>query len=93
MTVHDPADLLEPDLPCNLFVELVTDYLDGALPVGQRALVDAHLAICTGCATVLEQWRTVIALAGRLGEDDIDRVDPVVRRALVDAFSRLHREM
>lgn len=89
MTVHNSGDALELDLPCSLFVELVTDYLDGALTVEQRALVDAHLAICTGCATVLDQWRTVIALAGRLAEDDIDRVDPVARRALVDAFSRL----
>jgi len=89
MTVHDPRDVLEPDLPCNLFVELVTDYLEGALPLDQRALVDAHLTICVGCATVLDQWRTVISLAGRIAEDEVDRVDPVVRRSLVVAFSRL----
>ncbi len=88
MTDPDP-EILEPDLPCNVFVELVTDYLDDALPAGQRALVDAHLTICTGCATVLTQWRTLISLAGRIAEDDVDRVDPAVRRSLVEAFSRL----
>jgi anti-sigma factor RsiW len=81
--------MIEPDLPCNLFVELVTDYLDDALPADQRELVDEHLAICVGCATVLDQWRTVIALTGRLAEDEVDRVDPGVRRSLVDAFQRL----
>jgi anti-sigma factor RsiW len=90
MTVHDSSDVIEPDLPCNVFVELVTDYLDGALLVHQQALVEAHLAICAGCNTVLDQWRTVIALTGRLAEDDVDRVDPAVRRSLVDTFSRLH---
>jgi anti-sigma factor RsiW len=89
MTVHDPHDDLEPDLPCNVFVELVTDYLEDALPVEQRALVDAHLAICVGCATVLDQWRTVISLTGRIAEDEVNRVNPVVRRSLVEAFSRL----
>jgi len=82
--------MIEPDLPCNLFVELVTDYLDDALPADQRALVEEHLAICAGCATVLDQWRTVIALTGRLAEEEVDRVDPDVRRELVDAFQRLH---
>jgi len=82
--------MIETDLPCNVFVELVTDYLDDALPVDQRALVDEHLAICSGCATVLDQWRTVIALTGRLAEDEVDHVDPDVRRGLVDAFRRLH---
>jgi len=90
MTVHDPHDVIEPDLPCNLFVELVTDYLEDALPVDQRALVDAHLVICVGCAAVLDQWRTVISLTGRIAEDEVNRLNPVVRRSLVEAFSRLH---
>ena len=90
MTNHDSSDAYHPDLPCNVFVELVTDYLDDALSLDQRALVEAHLAICVGCATVLDQWRTVIALTGRLADDELDRVDPVVRRSLLDAFSRLH---
>jgi predicted anti-sigma-YlaC factor YlaD len=77
------------DLPCNVFVELVTDYLEGALSSWERALVDAHLLICSGCAAVLAQWRTVIDLAGRLGADDVEQADPDVRRSLVEAFRQL----
>jgi anti-sigma factor RsiW len=79
-----------PDLPCIEFVELVTDYLEGALSPSRRALVDHHLEICPGCTTVLAQWREVIALTGRLEEHEVDEIDPVVRQELVAAFCRTY---
>jgi anti-sigma factor RsiW len=88
-TDFDPQPV--PDLPCNVFVELVTDYLEGALDDADRAWVDAHLAICVGCQTVLAQWRTTIALTGRLREEQVDEVDPETRRALLETFRALHR--
>ena len=84
----DPAEM--PDLPCIEFVELVTDYLEGALSPERRALVDHHLGICPGCRTVLAQWREVIVLGGRLDEADVGGVDPDVWATLVAAFSRTH---
>ena len=45
MTPTPPPPEL-PDVPCNELVELVTDYLDGALTAPRRAEVDAHVAIC-----------------------------------------------
>jgi anti-sigma factor RsiW len=78
-----------PDLPCQEFVALVTDYLDGALDRGQVAVVDAHLASCDGCTTVLAQWRMVVELVGHLRERDVDEADPLVRTALMDAFRRI----
>jgi anti-sigma factor RsiW len=50
------------ELTCQELVELVTDYLEGALPPGQRARFDAHLAECPGCQIYLEQMRATIAL-------------------------------
>ena len=75
-----------PDLPCIEFVELVTDYLEGALVSSHRALVESHLEVCSGCRTVLAQWREIIAINGRLGEEEVDDVDPVVRQELIAAF-------
>jgi len=72
-------------VPCVEVVELLTDYLEGALPPEQAKLLDEHLALCDGCATVLEQWRTVIRLAGRVPPGD-DALDPRVRAAILDAF-------
>ena len=80
------ADLSLPDLPCQEFVALVTDYLDGALPARQQDVVTAHLAACDGCTTVLVQWREVIALAGQLRTRDVDDLDPAVREQLFAAF-------
>jgi len=55
------------DLSCQELVELVTDYLDGALPPDERARFDAHVADCPGCDRYLAQMRTAIALARASG--------------------------
>ena len=68
-----------PTIVCRDFVELVTDYLEGALPPRARAAVEAHLAGCEGCTRYLEQIRTTIRLTGRLRERD---VAPEAREAL-----------
>ena len=60
------------DLPCQELVELVTDYLEDRLPATERARFEAHLAICSGCRTYLEQMRQTIRSLGRLSEESID---------------------
>jgi predicted anti-sigma-YlaC factor YlaD len=79
-----------PDVPCNEFVEMVTDYLEGTLGEETVRNIDAHLEICPGCRRVLDQWRTVIDLTGRLAETDVDRVPTGTRAQLMAAF-RHHR--
>lgn len=76
---------------CDEFVELVTAYLDDALPDDLRDHVDEHLAECPGCRTVLAQWRSVIDLSGELAESDVEEVDPVVEERLYATFRRLRR--
>jgi anti-sigma factor RsiW len=49
---------------CQDLVELVTEYLEGALSPGERARFDAHVAECPGCDAYVEQIRATIALAG-----------------------------
>jgi anti-sigma factor RsiW len=51
---------------CRELVELVTAYLDGALPADVRAAFEAHLAECPGCAAYLEQMRTTIRILAGL---------------------------
>jgi anti-sigma factor RsiW len=73
------------DLTCKEFVELVTDYLEGALPEAERARVDAHLGECDGCGNYLNQMRATIRAAGHLREAD---VSPEALQALLEAFRR-----
>jgi anti-sigma factor RsiW len=61
----------ESGLECREFVELVTDYLEGALPAAERARFDAHIAVCAGCGTYLEQMRQTIRATGELTEESV----------------------
>jgi len=74
------------DLPCREFVELVTDYLEDALPPERREQIEEHLGTCDGCTTVLAQWREVVRLTGRLAESEVDAVDPATRDDLMSTF-------
>ena len=58
-------------LSCRELVELVTDYLDGALSRRDRKRFEAHIAACGHCATYVEQMRTTIVTLGRLSEESI----------------------
>jgi anti-sigma factor RsiW len=87
-TAQNPAG---SDLACKEIVELITAYLDGALPDDLRTRVDQHLATCDGCQNVLAQWRTVIALAGRLTEADVENADELIRDRLISTCRRLRR--
>ena len=79
-----PAD----DLTCRELVELVTDYLDGALPPAVVARFHAHLAHCPECRNHLDDARLTIQLVGRLTEESLT---PTARADLVAAFRRWRR--
>jgi anti-sigma factor RsiW len=59
------------DLTCREVIDLLTDYVEDALPARERRRVEAHLASCDGCTTYLEQVRETIRLTGMLTEDQI----------------------
>jgi anti-sigma factor RsiW len=58
-------------LVCRQAVELMTDYLDGALSPRDRARLDSHLAGCPHCTEYLAQIQATIAAAGRVEPDDL----------------------
>ena len=66
-----PPEALAP-MTCQELVELVTDYLDGALSELDRARFEEHIALCPMCQVHLEQLRVTIRELGSLRESDID---------------------
>jgi anti-sigma factor RsiW len=54
------------DLTCRELIELVTDYLEGALTDEERRRFEEHVAICEGCSNYLDQIRRTIDLTGRV---------------------------
>jgi anti-sigma factor RsiW len=59
------------DIVCQQAVELVTDYLEGALTRADRRRFEAHLADCPHCTEYLAQMRATIELTGDLTADDL----------------------
>jgi anti-sigma factor RsiW len=74
------------DLVCIEFVEIVTDYLEGALPVRERERFEHHFGECPNCARYLLQLRETIDLAGQLTVDDLHALQPAAREDLLTAF-------
>ena len=75
-------------ISCQEVVELVTDYLEGALSPEDTASFEHHLALCEGCVFYVEQIRLTIAAVGMIGEDD---VPPAIRDDLAAAFRDFKR--
>lgn len=58
-------------LVCQQAVELVTDYLEGALSRADRRRFEEHLAGCPNCAEYLAQMRRTIQLSGAMPADNL----------------------
>ena len=70
---------------CKEAVELVTDYLEGALSRRDRARFEAHLRDCPHCSEYLAQMRATIAALGRVEPESLA---PEARDELVQLYRR-----
>jgi anti-sigma factor RsiW len=64
------------ELSCKELVELVTAYLEDALPAGERARFDAHLTECPDCVEYVAQFRRTVVAVG-LAAPELERTPPV----------------
>jgi anti-sigma factor RsiW len=74
-------------LSCRELVELVTDYLENALPGDERARFDDHLSRCDPCTEYLRQMRQTVEMTGTLSPESLS---PEAERALLHAFRGWH---
>ena len=70
-------------LICQEIVEVITDYLEGAMDAELRASFDAHLAGCPHCTHYVEQVRAMIRVSGTI---EAEELTPEFRTGLVAAF-------
>jgi hypothetical protein len=70
-------------LACQELVELVTDYLEGALDAVDLARFEHHIAGCGKCTEYLRQMRQTIEVTRSLSQDDLT---PAAEGALLAAF-------
>lgn len=61
-----------PDhVTCREVTELVTAYVERALPADETALFEQHLNFCDGCVWYVDQVRTTINVVGDLRAEDV----------------------
>lgn len=72
-----------PEMPCQELVEVITDYLEGALSERDRVRFEEHLDLCEACREYVAQLERTVRLVGVVREYELD---PEVRAGLVEAF-------
>ena len=70
---------------CEQAVELVTDYLEGALSRRERARLEKHLAACPHCTEYFAEMRTMISALGRI---ETEHLAPETLDDLVSLYRR-----
>ena len=84
MRLFTPAEI-----PCQQVVELISDYLEGALPTRERRRLEHHLAGCPHCTAYLAQMRETLRLTGRLVPEDLS---PEMQREFSDVYRQWRSE-
>ena len=75
-------------LSCREIVELVTDYLEGALDATTTNAFETHIAICPGCQRYVEQIRETVTTLGEVGSDNLSAE---AQAGLLEAFRTFRR--
>ena len=75
-------------ITCRELVELVTEYVEGALAPADRARFEEHLEICEPCVAYVEQIRLTILAGGAISDEQLD---PEAREGLLAVFRDWHR--
>ena len=77
--------MLQPEVRCVEFVEIVTEWMEGALADADRVAVEEHIAICPHCHVYVEQLRAARAALGA-GSGPSEAPPTAARNALLEAF-------
>ncbi len=75
-------------LSCQQLTELVTDYLEGKMSLGQRLRFQMHLGMCKHCRAYLHQMKLTIATLGSLPAEPLPEG---VRTELLQRFQTWKR--
>ena len=82
---HDDGNLARDfgvsadEVTCQQFVELVTDYFEGALPPRTLSQVEEHLVMCDWCVTYVQQMQATISSLRELRQERTpEPPDPVL---------------
>ena len=78
----------ERDITCQELTEVLTDYLEGVMSPEDVARFEAHLAVCDGCVTYVEQMRKTIGTVHALRPAEVEATVPDDLLAAFRAWKR-----
>ena len=70
-------------LSCSEVTKLVTDYLEGRMPLWQRMKFRMHIGMCAACEAYIRQMEQAIEVLGRLPDEPMP---PEVEEELMKRF-------
>jgi predicted anti-sigma-YlaC factor YlaD len=71
-------------LTCRELVELITEYLEGQMPLAQRLRFQLHLGMCGNCRQYLRQMKQTVGTLHLLPAEET--IPPAVRDELLARF-------
>jgi len=80
---------LNTEYSCQEMIEVVTNYLDAALPTDEEQRFERHLSRCAGCNTYVEQIRETIRQTGMVPHEE--SLPPALREEIVAQFRNWKR--
>ena len=72
------------EFSCQEMIEVVTNYLDGALPPEEQQRFERHLSYCAGCSTYVDQMRETIRQTGIVPREE--SLPPELREGIIAQF-------
>jgi len=75
--------LMAGNMSCQEMTELITEYLEGRMPLLQRIRFQLHVGLCCGCRNYLNQMRLTIKTLGQL---PVDPLPPEIRDEMLHRF-------
>ena len=79
--------MIDPQMRCIELVELVTEWMEGALDDDTLSRVEEHLVICPPCGEYVTQIRQSATVLRGL---DAEAPPPEARRQLIEMFRAQH---
>ena len=77
---------MNTEFSCQEMIEVVTNYLDDALPPDEQQRFERHLSYCAGCNTYVDQIRETIRQTSMVPREE--SLPPALREAIVAQFRR-----
>ena len=80
---------MNTEFSCQEMIEVVTNYLDDALPPDEQQRFERHLSYCAGCNTYVDQIRETIRHTGMVPREE--SLPSALREEIVAQFRNWKR--